>query len=433
MSTPTTRRLLVVFAMFSVVAAALFLSRRDDPTHLGRIHRGRTLPVWFNQLRGDSGDPVKETLREIGPEAVIYLHGRLKLRDSFLRSNYLKLWPKLPAFLKARLRQPNSVLSTRIKAISALRQMGPPHTQSESGLAALIEGLRDPTEEVRSRAEGAVGDVGAGAKAALPALMDSVKRQGASINGIWALGQIGPDARAAIPLLEKISRETTGRKRTYAADALWRITPGHPIAVPTLANALEDANPHARREAAEALQRIGAAARPAMPSLMTALQDSDATVRICAARALIEVAPTSAEGIDVLKEALSRPVPHPYDLMDAESLLKVETNSMEAIRFLRRLLADEGVRGLSAAEALARIGRESETSVPFLVRCLKSPDPSLRKRAAIVLGQIGVKAQSAIIALQEASRDQNAGVGTAAAEALRQTLKISPPPMSLNR
>ena len=140
--------------------------------------------------------------------------------------------------------------------------MGQPFTSSEAGLATLIAALKHPDIEVRSRAEGALGDLGAQAESAVPALIRSVERRGrvsteqVSINGIWAIGQIGPAARSAIPLLESIVKERTGRERVFAAEALIAVGGDISIATAALERALEDEDRQAKKEAAEVLGKM---------------------------------------------------------------------------------------------------------------------------------------------------------------------------------
>jgi HEAT repeat protein len=75
------------------------------------------------------------------------------------------------------------------------------------------------------------------------------------INGIWALGRIGPDAKDALPLLETIMKQKTGREQVYAAEAVLKIGGDNAAAIRALQEALADTDSQARREAAEALAR----------------------------------------------------------------------------------------------------------------------------------------------------------------------------------
>jgi len=174
----------------------------------------------FDQLQGYDGDPVIQVFRDSGQRAVAFLARQMESKDS----------------------------SIRVKAVGALRQMRPPNTASNIGLTALCAALNDSDIEVRSRAEGALGDLGPKAKAAVPALIKSVS-VGTDINGVWALGSIGPDAKAALPVLESKMRQETGRERVYAAGAVWAIGGENAEAKAVVEKALEDPDKHIQIDA----------------------------------------------------------------------------------------------------------------------------------------------------------------------------------------
>jgi HEAT repeat protein len=108
-----------------------------------------------------------------------------------------------------------------------------------------------------------LGDLGPQAKAALPALIKSVEKRTTTstgrigINGIWAVGCIGPDAKNALPLLESIVQQKHGRERVYAAEAVLKIGGDRAAAIAALQEALQDPDSQARRESAEVLKRMG--------------------------------------------------------------------------------------------------------------------------------------------------------------------------------
>jgi HEAT repeat protein len=248
----------IILIVLIVTGVTIWLLAPIEPRYQNQMVQTR-----FDQLQGYTGDPVIQRLRDVGPDAVAFLAYQMKHKDSVLRDRYVALWPKLPAFVKSRLKQPMSAAAIRVKAVGALRQMGPSFTGSEIGLAALTTALSHPDIELRSRAEGALGDLGPQSKSALPVLIKSVERRTRTntghmdINGIWALGRIGPDAKAALPLLESIMKEHAGRERVYAAEAVLRIGGDSTAAITALENALADSDPQARREAATALSHFG--------------------------------------------------------------------------------------------------------------------------------------------------------------------------------
>jgi HEAT repeat protein len=130
--------------------------------------------------------------------------------------------------------------------------MGHSFTDSDIGVAALCGALNDPDDEVRSIAEGALGDAGQKAKAAVPSLIKCISG-GTDINGVWALGRIGPDAKDALPILESKMRQETGRERVYAAGAVWAIGGENAEAAAVVKKALEDPDPHVRIDAKNVL------------------------------------------------------------------------------------------------------------------------------------------------------------------------------------
>jgi HEAT repeat protein len=107
--------------------------------------------------------------------------------------------------------------------------------------------LHDPNPNVQAQGAFGLSRLGAGAQAAVPALIDRLKgdavvRQNAAL----ALGEMGPAARDAVPALTDTLR-----------DPEWTV----------------------RRQAAVALGRIGTDARPALPALERLRRDSDNLVR----------------------------------------------------------------------------------------------------------------------------------------------------------
>jgi HEAT repeat protein len=221
MNPRSTKRTLVIITpiiLLAIIGSLWFLvsakSRSQD----------RMLQAKFHQLQGYDGDPVIQVFRDSGQEAVAFLARQMESKDSTIR----------------------------VKAVGALRQMGTSFTASDIGLTALCAALNQSDIELRSRAEGALGDLGPKAKAAVPALIKCVSG-GTDINGVWALGRIGPDAKAALPILESKMRQETGRERVYAAGAVWKIGGDNDEARTVVKKALEDPDPHVRIDAKNVL------------------------------------------------------------------------------------------------------------------------------------------------------------------------------------
>jgi HEAT repeat protein len=141
-----------------------------------------------------------------------------------------------------------------------------------------------------------------------------------------ALGQIGPEAKAAVPVLIKATKRVWWDTRIYAVRALGRTGIGTKDVTDALAAALKDRNMEVRAEAALALTRLdrrsapiavmvevierrpsllslladtlgefGADAKPAVPVLLRLLRDEDRNDYLAAARLLRKLDPKAAE------------------------------------------------------------------------------------------------------------------------------------------
>jgi hypothetical protein len=79
------------------------------------------------------------------------------------------------------------------------------------------EALKSPDVNVRRAAARALGEIGSGAKDAVPELIEALEDEDMDLIAVWALGRIGPAAIAAVPAikrwLEKVN--SSCRPRSY--------------------------------------------------------------------------------------------------------------------------------------------------------------------------------------------------------------------------
>jgi hypothetical protein len=79
------------------------------------------------------------------------------------------------------------------------------------------EALKSPEVNVRRAAARALGEIGSGAKDAVPELIEALEDEDMDLIAVWALGRIGPAAIAAVPAmkrwLEKVN--SSCRPRSY--------------------------------------------------------------------------------------------------------------------------------------------------------------------------------------------------------------------------
>jgi hypothetical protein len=117
-----------------------------------------------------------------------------------------------------------------------------------------------------------------------------------------AIGQIGKDAKAAIPALIAALKDTDPSVRMEATIALSKIGPE---AITALTEALKSKNSYQRMGAALSLGHMGSAAKKAVAALQEALKDKSLAVRCHAAQALFRIDPEQAEAaVPVLAEGL---------------------------------------------------------------------------------------------------------------------------------
>jgi hypothetical protein len=128
-----------------------------------------------------------------------------------------------------------------------------------------------------------------------------------------ALGRMGAVAAPAVPRLLQILEQMEAATTLPAICALGEIGREARIAIPALVDCLlHPPYSHTRRFAAEALGKMGADARPALPALLEALGDGDSYVRIETAIAIAAIAGVEGEAaVPVLETALTNPIlPH---------------------------------------------------------------------------------------------------------------------------
>ena len=130
---------------------------------------------------------------------------------------------------------------------------------------------------------------------------------------------------------------------------------------------LKDKDSDTRRAAAKELAEVGPEAKPAVPDLIRALRDKDLFVRRYSAEALGNVGPEAKSAIPALSAALNDP---------------------------KKEVAE------AAIDALGKFGHDS---LAALTSALKdaNKDPSVRRKAAVALGKIGLRARSAVPAMTD--------------------------------
>jgi HEAT repeat protein/transcriptional regulator with XRE-family HTH domain len=272
----------------AAVPAVIEWLQRGDPdadivaTALGRIGpdaRDAVPPLIDRLQRGDSDArrAAAAALGRIGPAAVPPLIDRLQRGDWDVRRAAAAalggIGPEareaVPALIELLQRGDSD---TRGAAAAALGRIG-----GQEAVPALIELLQGGDWDAYSAAAKVLGEIGTEARAAVPALIERLRRGDRRARiAAAALGGIGPDARAAVPpLIELLQQPGDLNARIAAAVALDR------IAGQVARGEVPD--PEIVSNAMRALSDIG---REAVPSLIGLLGAGDAGVRRTAARIL---------------------------------------------------------------------------------------------------------------------------------------------------
>ncbi len=318
--------------------------------------------------------------------------------------------PAVPALVAA-LGDPSHAV--RAAAAWAVGDIGPAAAPAKP---ALIRLLHDDDPFVRAGAAFGLGGIGGAARDAVPALVERLDDADERVR--WcsgnALGKIGLDGDSVEPLA-RLVRETNGRGRGLAAEALGRVGTGAHAAVPELIAAAADPRPDVRWRAVWALGRIGPAATPAVPVLREALADTD--VRWRAAEALGGIGPGAVEAVPDLVTLLADPSSN-VRWRAAQALGAI--GAREAAPALAMAVRDpaENVR-LAAVEGLVAIAAPSAVAEAAFVRALGDTDSRVRLHAVRGLGRRLALSAPARRALEAARHDPDEPVRAQADKVLR--------------
>jgi HEAT repeat protein len=281
---------------------------------------------------------------------------------------------------------------------------------------------KDLTERVR--ALNALGEAGPEAKAAVPALIGMFRDKTVPfLHPIVAvrLAGIGP---AAVPELSKALKDKLLLVRSGSALALSMLGPQASAAVPALAEALTDKEMLVRTTAASALAQVGPAAKKAVPALRKALKDDEVSVRVEAADALWKVGREAKSGVAALKNALANKSAE-VQQRAAQVLGEIGPPAKEAALALRAALKARDVRvRIGAADALWKVAGDGKAVLPVLENALgEKKDADVRRAAVQVLGGMSAEARAISLLARVLRREATPSVRREAACALadRQT------------
>ena len=159
---------------------------------------------------------------------------------------------------------------------------------------------------IRSYAVEALGDLGSDARAAIPALLEALKHtelsesssRGAIITALHRAG-VDPSAIAAVML-------ELGSQLRYAevVEIAWVSGWKGPEVARLLGECLRSPDPNVRRDAMKLLENSGSAAAPALDQVLQAMKDSEEQIRYRAACLVEKIGTNSPPTVEALQTAL---------------------------------------------------------------------------------------------------------------------------------
>ena len=318
-------------------------------------------------------------------------------------------------------------LNIAADAAAALEWVKPTGPDAVEPLLAAVRREARPKQEpgdvvfIRHRAAEALADVGKGAEAAVPALVELLvkakkedveamvrpQRPGetaTSLSGpVLALRRIGkPAAEAVIPLLKHDEPVV----RFQAAAVLSGMSPGEgSVALPAVQGALEaertlmNGELYAFEEMLTATLNLGGDAEAVGGQVTELLRSEQEIVRYRAAKALARIGRKASAAIPKLVELLNDPEE------------KIQEAALEALRAMgpaakdvvldiaKKVEGDDVNLGREAARTLKALGPAAAPAAPALAKALDSTDQNFCAEAAQALAAIGPEAVVAIDAI----------------------------------
>jgi HEAT repeat protein len=303
----------------------------------------------------------------------------------------------------------------------ALRQIGASAVRSLAGL------LKDPHADFRKLSAFVLGEIGSDARPALPALIAALADSDSEVRAraSHVLEEIGPEAAEAVPSLIANLQAYQTQVRYSAALALGHIGPGAKAARKPLMECLLDLDEHVRYAAALSQGRIDLHFTEAVPALSAALHDASPMVRLAAIDSLGQIDHDAAvrDGVPVLVALCNKPEDLDVRFHAAEGLgeLAPEEAKRAVVPWLLIELNDPNPgSALYAARLVARIdpARHSDL-VLALAGQLRTPLPDVRRALLKTLGEFGPKAREAVPEIERQLYDGALGVREDAIRALR--------------
>ena len=343
--------------------------------------------------------------------------------------------------LIAMVRQPGGDPGRNRRAIIALGEFGPSAAGAIPALAGVIRaqeeadggppgGFADP-DSPGALATAALGRIAAeGNPEALAILAGLIEtpRWAVGHQATWALLQLGPKARPAVPALVKALKDPRQVVRSHSAEALREVGAADVRAViPALMAAMDDENEVVRNHAMRTLSEYGAEAKAAVPKMVERLWDSGPGADV--ARSLGRIGPGAADAVPALLVSLEMTVPNWQrdEIREALDRIMPRTSGATVEGSIGAMKSEDPSGRYHAAYELGRLIEGMPTGAEIIAAlggAIDDTDPRVRRMAVVVLGRLGARAEPARPALIRATRDRDQAVRKLAAWGLVRTAPV---------
>ncbi|WHZ22724.1 MAG: hypothetical protein OJF47_001836 [Nitrospira sp.] len=285
---------------------------------------------------------------------------------------------------------------------------------------ALIELLKDDNPSTRIIAAEQLGQLGPAAKAAVPLLLAQATQDGnqhANTTAAAALKSIDlTAARLVMAHFTPHLQDHDVRQRRTATAVLGSLGPVATPAVPALLALSHDPDDLVRRNRLTALAYIGIPSTPIAAALLDGLRDDSALVRQTAVAQFAFTVPLSQDAVTALTPLLND---HDKTIasLTRSALDRPRSDDAAHLQSLSLMTGQSTARDY-ALHQLAQSGAAASAALPAVMALLQDDQPFVRYLAAETLGAMGPAAKDAISALRQQIEDPDPVVRTTVAEAL---------------
>ncbi len=309
---------------------------RSEPNY-----QGHPLSYWLSRNYDDSAEAV----RAIGSNAVPTLLRKLQARETDWDRQLVRL-ARMQKFIKV---EYDSVAGERSDAYAGLTALGTNAASATPTLIRLVAQKSDP----------------------------DLSRQ-----AIMVLGEIGPPAKAAIPVLLDGLPSTNSQVRYYSADSAFRIGADPALVLPVMFRGFRDRGAWSFYKADDLMRSLGNRKVEAIPTLIALSVDTNASIRHDAIYALSEIkGEQQARVLPVVTNALTD-VEYDVRVAAVITLRRFGTNAICASPLLIELYQKEQGNASAPHPHVPALPNQLEI-LPLIRRALNRIDPEAARKAGI--------------------------------------------------